>query len=137
MSAKEYLEILNFIACCNSKSACQIKITKGLAKAIREIAVNLLYTKAPLTDEEKKRLKRVKKILRKLAKPKVSLKVLTRLAKSGKLRDILKPALRLLNGEVYASSHLMDEEPNVSSSDNPDSPECSTASSTLRYGATT
>ena len=104
-SARRFVELLDFMCCCNKRSANHIKLTSELARAYREVAYNLLYTEVSLTEAERKSLQKIKKVLRLIAKPNISLNKLRKLLTRRVVRLLLKPALRILNGaEVYPSS---------------------------------
>ena len=110
MSARKHLELLNFLCCCNKASCSHIKFSKSLVKAFREIAYNYLYTNLPLTNEEVRALQKFKSVLRKLANRELSIKSASKLLTFKVIRALLKPAVRLLNGDLHARTDLVAEE---------------------------
>lgn len=108
---RNVLELLSFLSCCNLVSFKHILFSKVLQKALAEIAYNLLYSKLPLTDEERRSLKRIRNHLRKLSTKKVSPKRLKKALSRGIASKVLKPALRLLNGpKIHFGTHGMGSE---------------------------
>ena len=101
------LKSLNHLACCNhAKKRAQLLKEGGppMQKTLRECAHNLLKGTVPLTEKQRKALKKHASGIRALAKKKTTLK--KRLAveqKGGFLFGLIAPILASLAGSVISS----------------------------------
>jgi hypothetical protein len=95
---RHLLELLSILACCSRTTIRHVNLTSILSRALNEIAFNLLYTELPLTPAERRALTPHRRILRKLAHRKLSIKATFRLLTPRLLRALLTPVVRLLNG---------------------------------------